>query len=280
MEAEQRQKFRPRPVEALRALRELLADPDDTHQVFVMARALEGPILLRNYERFRNTELGREVLEQERDLLDTLVDEAYLESLPVGSLGRAYLDFRREAGITAEGLVEASKTDHPVPERNVERMRNRMRDAHDLIHVLTGYDTDLVGEGAVLAFTFAQTGNPALALIVLAGVLKARGEFSHARRTILYGLVRGRRAAWLPETDWEAMLALPLDEARRRLGIDDPPSYERVDKATFFEGTDGGRRPRRPLLRTTGPNVERNFGARRSHPRRTPLRSHARGIHR
>jgi len=220
--------FRPRPVVALRALRELMADPDDTHQVFVMARALEGPTLLRNFERFRRSQTGREVLAAERDLLDTLVDEDYLASLPDDSLGRAYLAFRREAGITADGLVEVSKTDHPVPEPDVERMRNRMRDAHDLIHVLTGYDTDLVGEGAVLAFTFAQTGNPALGLIALAGVVKARGELSHARRTIVRGLIRGRRASWLPATNWEHMLALPLTEVRRRLGIGAPPAYRHV----------------------------------------------------
>ncbi len=230
---ERNRKLRNRPVVALRALRELMADPDDTHQVFVMARALEGRALQRNFARFRQSPTGQAVLEQQRDLLETLIDEDYLASLPDDSLGRAYLEFRRHAGITADGLVAASETENPVPEPNIERMRNRMRDAHDLIHVLTGYDTDLVGEGAVLAFTFAQTGNPALALIVLAGLVKARGELSHARRTIVRGLLRGRRASWLPATDWEHMLTLPLAEVRERLGIDEPPQYRHVYPEEF-----------------------------------------------
>lgn len=227
-QAQAKSMFRPRPLVALRALRNLLADPDDTHQVFIMARALEGPTLRRNYLRFCETPTGREVLDEGRDLLDLLVDEDYLASLPPASLGRVYLEFRRAHGITAEGLVEASETDDPLPEPEVERFRNRMRDAHDLIHVVTGYDTDLVGEAAVLAFTFAQTHNPALFLIVAAAVLRSRGDLQHARRTIVHGLVRGRRARWLPECNWERMLERPLDAVRRDLAIDAPPDYRHV----------------------------------------------------
>ena len=222
------QTFRPKPLTALRALRDLMADPDDTHQVFIMARALEGPSLHRNFRRFKGTSTGRAVLDEQRDLLTRLIDDEYLRGLPEGSLGRAYLDFRERAGITAEALVEASRTDAPVPEPDVQRMRDRMRDSHDLLHVVTGYDTDLVGEGAVLAFTYAHTRNPALGLIVLSAVLKSRGEFAHARRTIVHALLRGHLAAWLPQTDWEALLELPLDEARRRLGVGDPPRYRHV----------------------------------------------------
>lgn len=38
---------------------------------------------------------------------------------------------------------------------------NRIRDLHDVFHVLTGYGRDLRGESAVLAFTIPQTRNTA-----------------------------------------------------------------------------------------------------------------------
>jgi ubiquinone biosynthesis protein Coq4 len=40
--------------------------------------------------------------------------------------------------------------------------------------------------------------------------------------------LRGRRAAWLPMAPWEELLPQPLDEVRRRLRIDAPPTYREV----------------------------------------------------
>jgi len=38
---------------------------------------------------------------------------------------------------------------------------------------------------------------------------------------------RGRESSWLPVQDWEGLLAVPLDEARQRLGLGPPPAYTR-----------------------------------------------------
>jgi ubiquinone biosynthesis protein COQ4 len=45
------------------------------------------------------------------------------------------------------------------------------------------------------------------------------------RAVIADGFRRGRHAAWLPEQEWESLLALPVDEVRRRLSLETPPSY-------------------------------------------------------
>jgi len=42
---------------------------------------------------------------------------------------------------------------------------------------------------------------------------------------------RGRRAAWLPATDWEALLPRPLHEVRVELGVGEPPGYEALRSA-------------------------------------------------
>lgn len=99
-----------------------------------------------------------------------------------------------------------------------------MRDTHDLWHTVTGYHGDLVGELSLLAFSFTQTHNPGVGLIIVSGLLKglARGHVM----VVLDGFRRGLRARWLLETDWEAMLALPLEEVREHLRIDAPPVYE------------------------------------------------------
>ena len=45
----------------------------------------------------------------------------------------------------------------------------RNRDTHDLLHVLTGYGRDAVGEQCVLAFTYGQSPAPAHLFIAYAG---------------------------------------------------------------------------------------------------------------
>jgi len=217
------------PLTALEAIRIAVADPGDTRQAFRIADALSFNTPQRMRARFRKDAVGGRLLARRDDVLSVLVDRARLEAMPEDSLGRAYLRFLDSEGITAAGLVEASKAgaregaDEHV---EVKYVRDRMRDTHDLWHTVTGYRGDLLGEAALLAFTFAQTGHPGIGF--LAGVGAALADVPGTRRFIAQGFARGRRARWLPATDWVALLPRPIDEVRRELGIDVVPVYEPV----------------------------------------------------
>jgi ubiquinone biosynthesis protein COQ4 len=219
-----------RPLKALRALRALLRNPDDTAQVFTIISALSGGARERVLRRLQATPVGRRVLAEGTALAPLLGDRERLRRLPEGSLGREYLQFCERHGITAEGLVAASQQGDLDPEMSrAERLvRARMRDAHDLWHVVTGYQTDLIGEASVLAFTFAQTRNPGVGLIVLSAFFDARGDRSATRLLLIEAFLRGRSAEWLPAADWEALLERPLDQVRRELGVGAPPQYTPV----------------------------------------------------
>jgi ubiquinone biosynthesis protein COQ4 len=215
-----------RPLAALRALRALANDPDDTGQVFKIIAALSGDTQARMLRRLQQSETGKRLLAERRPLAALLLDRERLRALPEDSLGRAYLRFCEQHGITADGLVAASEqgdfSDRTPDEQFVAA---RMRDAHDLWHVVAGYQTDLIGEASVLAVTFAQTRNPGIALIVLLAYMRHGQMRSSVRPVLRQAFVRGRRAAWLPGTDWEALLPRPLSEVRRALGLGEPPSY-------------------------------------------------------
>ncbi len=215
---------------AFGALRALLANPDDTKQAFRVIQALGGPTAERLYARFRSTEVVAAVLRDHRALLTTLKDQAKLEAMPETSLGRAYLDFLRSQKITADGLVAASE-EGDLYARDLDPARrlfsDRLRDMHDLWHVVSGYRGDLIGETSVLALSSVQTRNPGVALIAFLGFLK-EGELTGARTIIAHAFVRGHRAAWLPGVDWEAMLPRPLGEVRAALRLEDTPTYEPV----------------------------------------------------
>ena len=81
-------------------MRNLTRDREDTWQVFVLMDALRGRTSLRQFARFRATDVGRTVLAERRRLLDRLNDRGALAALPVGTLGRLYYEFTA-AGIPA-----------------------------------------------------------------------------------------------------------------------------------------------------------------------------------
>jgi ubiquinone biosynthesis protein COQ4 len=215
-----------RAFRAASAVRGILRDPNDTAQVFRLIDALSGPTPRHLRGRFAASRSGARLLEQRPRLLERLRDREALAALPEGSLGRAYLAFMTGGELTPDGLVEASEV--VTPETNGDEVSawigERMRDAHDLWHVVTGYRGDLLGEASLLAFTWAQTGTHGIGL--LAAVALVRTEDPDGRRLIIDGLLRGLRAAWLPAAPWEELLAEDLDEVRTRLRVGPPPVYE------------------------------------------------------
>jgi ubiquinone biosynthesis protein COQ4 len=215
-----------RPFAAARALRAALTDPDDTKQVFRLLQTL-GSVRSGGFsERFKASRGGQRLLAARPDLFARLSDREALAALPEGSLGRAYLAFMSEGRLDAEFLIQAAE-EGGLPHTGADDeayLGRRMRDAHDLWHVVTGYKGDLLGEASVLAFTFGQTW--ALGFGLLAGSVFYMGRDPEARRLVADAFARGLRAAWLPAVAWEELLDKPLDEVRLQLRLGPPPVYE------------------------------------------------------
>lgn len=222
---------RVQPLVAWRALRQLFQSPERTELVFVIIRALSGNSLERTYHRVMASPEGRATLAENRSLLDVLSDLERLRALPDGTLGREYARFMDEQGLTARDLVEASSDDPDEDtvylDPRAQRLGERLRDMHDLWHVCAGYNRDLLGEDALLAFTYAQTRNRGVGFIALMATAElARNGLRSAIPVVWRAFQRGRRAAFLPAVDWEGLLDQPLAEVRRLLLLGDPPRYE------------------------------------------------------
>jgi ubiquinone biosynthesis protein COQ4 len=215
-------------LRAFRALRRLLADKNDTAQVFEIMRALNGTATARNYRRLLTTPEGGRLAYERLELAGQLMDTAWLDRMPPGSVGAAYRDFVRAEQLSAEGLATLSRAgfqhiDQPHPYAWFGR---RTRDVHDVWHVLAGYGRDSLGEACLVAFSYAQTKGLGWAMIALGVAHRARrhGAGQPYRRAIWEGFRRGRSARWLLGEDYERLLAEPLDAARRRLGVEKPPA--------------------------------------------------------
>ncbi len=238
--------YRMDPARAWRAFRRLVADKEDTYQVFEIMRALAGQSLPRGYHKMLATGEGGRQAYLAEEFAERLEDKEWLASLPDGSVGAAYRAFIAPRGLSAEGLAEESRkladadvdTPHPVA-----WYARRLRDVHDVWHVLTGYGTDALGEVCVVAFSFAQTKSLGFALIAGGGAFeleKDRAGWPYAK-AVAQAWWNGRRASWLAPLDYERLFLEPLEAARARLGIRAPTIYAAIPP----EHRDGALAPRR-----------------------------------
>jgi ubiquinone biosynthesis protein COQ4 len=217
-----------RPVQwrrAWRVLRELIADPERTELVFELFDAVGGDGHERCFRAFATSREGRRLLHERPCLVAAMADRGALARLPEGSFGRAYLDFASARDFAADGLVAINRAQNEAEGDVVDPVRHyymeRVTAMHDLWHVLTGYGTDDAGEATLLAFSVAQIPSRGLWVLVVAALwLLPKGERWRCQRYVARAWLRGRRAFALDRVRYEDLLGLPLDEARRCLGIE------------------------------------------------------------
>jgi len=210
------------PLRAMRAVRVLIAT-GDTRQIFVILRAMRGNSINRNFRRFAQTPAGQKILAERRDIYPVLTDREALRALPAGSLGRAYLAFMEAEDLSAQALVQASESweRDPVPPE-IELFRTRLRELHDVTHIVTGYGRDPLGELCLLTHTYRQLGNLGRVMIVAMAWSRLPKP---ARAAVFEAWRNGKSCFWLAGQDWEALLAHPLDEVRRALSVAVPVVY-------------------------------------------------------
>lgn len=219
-----------RLAEARRAMQALADDPDDTAQAIRVIGAMAGRSPERCFRRFARSERGARILREKRELYDILSDIDRLGAMPEGSLGHAIWVFYTTEEISAQGLrgaseVAAGESAFFSGDDDRTRFGRRLRELHDVFHVLSGYGRDMRGEIACLAFTYSQTKNTGIGYLVLR-VLRGAGWRSEIGRLVRQGLSRGRSAQWLIDQDWEALLPMPLEQVRSSLGVGPAPEYE------------------------------------------------------
>jgi hypothetical protein len=154
-------------------------------------------------------------LHRDRELARRFCD---LEGLPTDSLGSRFFHHIRSRGLAFPGEKGG------VPERMVH---------HDLMHVLTGYDTDGPGECELAGFYAGFSDGDSFTFIVIAlatfqlglavspsAVTATVNAFDIERVARAY--VRGRRVCVDVMGPWDywRLMPLRLSEARREVGID------------------------------------------------------------
>ncbi|WP_082697651.1 Coq4 family protein [Novosphingobium fuchskuhlense] len=241
---QRRPQLKLRPAKALHHFRELLKDKENTEEVFYIFEALPWRDLRKAGERFLTSERGMDLRVKEPNLPTILDDHAALRRMPEGSLAHAYCDFMEREGLTAQGLVEEFERfakDKPKFHDQFQWYMNRMRDVHDMLHVLTGYGRDALGEACVLAFTYSQ--QPALAHLFIgymAGLNIGKQVKSSAPvlRAIREAQGLGKACPRVAELSITELLPMQLDAVRARLNITPAMHYRAAHAVWQSMGVD------------------------------------------
>ncbi len=199
----------------------------------------EGDTFERSLDGFAATPAGARLVAERPDIFVILQDRQALRDGPVGSVGRRYAAFMDERGFDetyyrGEAVAAAEREG-----RDTRHAWYRIRSGalHDLMHLVSGYDTDALGEACLMSFRYAQTRHPGLLAFValmLVETLLFRGRVGVGAVREAYR--RGRVAARLEWAAWEELLALPLPDLRAALGLSRPRVYVGGVAVDAYEG--------------------------------------------
>ena len=231
-----------KPLKALRHFGKLVEDKEDTEQVFHIIEALKGKKSVQQGWDFIRSDEGQHFLRDEVDIPAMLDDHDRWADLPENSVAKHYIAFMKREGLSAAGLVAESHKWAPpekLPQDLTQWYFNRLRDTHDLFHVLTGYGRDALGEASLLGFTYSQNHNRGVLFIGYAGarqIRKVTGTAAPLFSSIREGQRLGKAAAKLAHQDIEALMREDIDAARARIGIGKPVIYRECLRILESEG--------------------------------------------
>ena len=149
-------------------LANFLKDPG-LDSVFAVAGSLQNSPLAEKMERQRH------LMANVR--FKAMVDEGWrpkpidlndLQKLPQGSLGRSYADQLLSQGIDPNALIDPTPVTSPK-----EFIVHRLKETHDIVHVLTGFGIDGVSELGLQGFNLAQNHSPLAVMLIFGGMLNA-----------------------------------------------------------------------------------------------------------
>ncbi len=220
-----------RPFKVLHHFGKLVEDKEDTEQVFHIIEATKGKASHRQAHAFIRSPDGQRFMREGEDIPAMLDDHDRWADCGPDSVAAHYIAFMKREGLSAAGLVAESHKWAPpesLPKDQTQWYFDRLRDTHDLFHVLTRYGRDALGEASLLAFSYEQNHNKGILFIAYAGARQIR-KVSRTKAPLFAAIREGRKlgraAAKIAHQDIAALMHEDIGAARARLGIGTPEVY-------------------------------------------------------
>ncbi len=232
-----------RPFKVLHHFGKLVEDKEDTAQVFHIIEAAKGKRNHNHAWNFIRSPAGQHLLAEAADIPAMLDDHARWADCGPNTVAAHYIAFMKREGLSAAGLVAESHRWLPADARHADQTEwyfERLRDSHDLFHVLTGYGRDALGEASLLGFSYEQNYNKGILFIAYAAarqIKKVSGTKAPLYAAIKEGRRLGKSAAKIAHQDIAALMAEGIGAARARMNIGAPEVYRQCLAVLESEGT-------------------------------------------
>lgn len=204
-------------IQTAKGVINLMRDPGQTESV----HDIEDGLL-----QAKSTQVAMEYI-QSRPGVQPLVEERYLApppnldlliELPPDSLGYTYASYLREEGFDPNFYRPLEVED------DTTYLLLRLRQTHDLWHLITGFTTDVVGELGLQAFILAQTRRPMAVVLLAGGLLKTLIQSPEQMEKLLdriaVGYRMGAKAKPLIAQKWEENWEKSISQWRTELGVE------------------------------------------------------------
>jgi ubiquinone biosynthesis protein COQ4 len=207
---------------AIKGAISLFRDPTQTESVYDIEDGLRNT---------KATQLALEFVKSD-PTVDRIITERYtpppvdidaLFALPPDSLGHIYAAYIKKSNFDPNFYRKIEVND------DISYMLFRLRQTHDIWHIVAGFNTDVAGELGLKAFELAQT-HRTMSLILLAGGLlstlsKSPADLDNVLECIALGYRSGTKAQPLLAQKWEEQWSKPLSNWREELGIEATKTY-------------------------------------------------------
>lgn len=209
-------------IQTIKGVVTLLRDPGQTDSIYDVEEGLRNIKAAQLSVEFLKSKPEVAAIIAERYLAPEPDMEALLK-LPKESLGYAYASYLTEAGFDPNFYRKIAVVD------DVSYVFLRIRQSHDIWHIITDMKTDVIGELGLKGFELAQTRRP-MSIILLAGgllrtLLSSPEDLNLLLDRIAVGYRMGAKAKPFLAQKWEENWEKPLSEWRAELGVELAPVY-------------------------------------------------------
>ena len=200
----------------------ILRDPSQTDSVYDIEDGLRHTKATQLAVEYVKSKPEVAQIIQERYLAPSPDIEALLK-YPENSLGYAYASYIKESGFDPNFYRKVAVED------DASYIVLRIRQTHDLWHIVTDFSVDVVGELGLKAFELAQTRRTMSAILLAGGLLstlfKSPEGLDRLLDRIAVGYRMGAKAKPFLAQKWEEHWEKPLSEWRAELGVEPMSVY-------------------------------------------------------
>lgn len=217
----------------LKGVAGMLRNPEGTQSVFDIEDGLRDIDATKGMiEHLRKCDATAAMIDS-RWLAPEQPDLDALSKLPKDTLGYGFADHILSHGYDPDYYRKIEVKD------DTDYVMMRIRQTHDIWHIVTGLDVSRVGEVALKAFELAQMRRPMAAVICAGGVIrfmmKDPEEFPDLLDGISMGYRLGLGAELLLGQKWEENWDRPVSEWREQLSI----KHDKANPANWVKTMNG-----------------------------------------